>query len=119
MKPALTPHTRIISYRTYLNDLPLYLQQRQHIIVIDRWDDPGLMNHDNWRREFYLGLRDHPEARAWLRLESELPALLAGDAPFLLIVRRPELAHIQQTYPGLHQWGCFDRVYLFSNRPPQ
>lgn len=119
MKPALTPTTRIISYRNYLNDLPLYLQQRQRIIVIDRWDDPGLMDHDNWRREFYLGLRDHPETRAWLRLESELPALIASAEPFFLIVRRPELAHIQRSYPGLHLWGCFDRVYLFSNRPPQ
>lgn len=119
MKPALTPRTRIISYRTYLNDLPLYLQQRQHIIVIDRWNDPGLMEHDNWRREFYLGLRDHPQARAWLRLESELPALLAGPEPFFLIVRRAELAHVQQNYRGLHLWGSFDRVYLFSNQAPR
>lgn len=118
MRPALRDDTLIISYRNYLNDLPLYLRQRQRIIVVDRWDDPRLMDRDNWRREFYLGLRDHPEARQWLLLEEELPALIHGPRPWFLIVRRAELAHIQRHFPGLKHWGSFDRVLLFSNQPP-
>jgi hypothetical protein len=119
MRPLLAPDTRIIAYRNYLNDLPLYLQQRQHIIVIDRWHDPDLMSRDNWRREFYLGLRDHPEAAGWLRPESDLPSLLAGPSPFLLLVRRSELAHVPRHYDGRFPRGCFDRICLFSNPPPQ
>lgn len=118
MRPVVTPHTLIVSYRTYLNDLPLYLHQRQRIHVVDAWDDPRLMDRDNWRREFYLGLRDHPDARQWLRLEAEMPALVRSGRPLLLIVRYSELAHIQQRFPDLHVWDRFDRVFLLSNMPP-
>ncbi|MES2919029.1 MAG: glycosyltransferase family 39 protein [Pseudomonadota bacterium] len=118
MQPALTDDTRIISYRNYLNDLPLYLQPNQRVIVVDHWDDPRLMDRDNWRREFYLGLQEDARARGWLRLKTELPALLADPTPFFLIVRRAELAEVQQRYPGLQLWGQFDRVLLFSNQAP-
>lgn len=118
MQPALRADMPIITYRSYLNDLPLYLQQKQHLIVVDRWDDPTLMDRDNWRREFYLGLQDHPEARGWLRLERDLPRLLASDQPYFLLVRYPELAHVLPMKPDLYLWGKFDRVELFSNRPP-
>ncbi|MCD6060629.1 MAG: arnT 3, partial [Moraxellaceae bacterium] len=118
MRPHVNDATPIIGYRSYLNDLPLYLQQRQPIIVVDRWDDPALMQRDNWRREFYLGLQDQPGARAWLKLESELPALLAQPQPYFFYVRYPELAYIRARYPTLHEWGRFDRVVLLGNRPP-
>ena len=118
MRPALGADTRIISYRHYLNDLPLYLQPRQRVIVVDHWDDPRLMERDNWRREFYLGLQEDAGARAWLPLTRELPALLADPGHFFLIVRRAELAEIQQRHPGLQLWGQFDRVLLFSNQLP-
>jgi 4-amino-4-deoxy-L-arabinose transferase-like glycosyltransferase len=118
MQPALTDDMLIISYRNYLNDLPLYLEPAQRIIVVDHWDDAALATRDNWRREFWLGLQDHPEARRILKLEHELPGLLASGRDFFLIVRRSELAHIQRRFPGLQHWGGFDRVLLFSNRPP-
>lgn len=118
MRPYVHDDTPIIGYRSYLNDLPLYLRQRQHIIVVDRWDDPALMQRDNWRREFYLGLQDQPQARQWLKLESELPALLAQRRPYFFIVRYPELQQILARHRGLYSWGRFDRVVLLSNRPP-
>lgn len=118
MRPLLDDKLRIISYRTYLNDLPLYLQPRQRIIVVDDWDDARLMERDNWRREFYLGLQEDAGARAWLKSPQELGALLADPAPWFLIVRRAELAEVQRRHPGLQLWGEFDRVFLFSNQPP-
>ena len=118
LRPQLDAHTRLISYRTYLNDLPLYLQPRQPVIVLDHWDDPTLMQRDNWRREFYLGLREDGRARAWLRPPQDLEHLLAAPGPCFLIVRRSELAEVQRRHPGLHLWGEFDRVFLFGNRPP-
>lgn len=118
MRPLLDDNVRIISYRNYLNDLPLYLQPRQRIIVVDDWDDPSLMARDNWRREFYLGLREDPRAAAWLRPTQDLGRLLDAPGPWFLIVRRSELAEVQRRHPGLQSWGEFDRVFLFSNRPP-
>jgi len=76
------------------------------------------MQRDNWRREFYLGLQDQPQARQWLKLESELPALLAQRRPYFFIVRYPELQQILARHRGLYSWGRFDRVVLLSNRPP-
>jgi 4-amino-4-deoxy-L-arabinose transferase-like glycosyltransferase len=119
LRPHLDSDTPLISYRSYLNDLPLYLQQRQPVIVVDRWDDPSLMARDNWRREFYIGLQQDATARAWLKTERELPALLARREPYFLLVRYPELAHIRALRPGLHEWGRFDRVVLLSNHPPR
>lgn len=118
MRPLVDDETLIIGYRNYLNDLPLYLQQRQPVIVVDDWRNPALMARDNWRREFYIGLQQDASARRWLALEEELPSLLRSGKPFFLIVRRSELAHIQQRHPGLQLWGEFDRVFLFSNLLP-
>lgn len=119
MQQGLTADMRIISFRSYLNDLPLYLQPRQHIIVVDRWQDPALMQRDNWRREFYIGLQQDPaRARRWLRPESELPALLHDPRPYFLLVRHHEWPQVQPLAPPLYHWGTFERVYLFSNRPP-
>jgi 4-amino-4-deoxy-L-arabinose transferase-like glycosyltransferase len=118
MRPLLDADVRIISYRTYLNDLPLYLQPRQRIIVVDQWEDARLMERDNWRREFYLGLQEDQGARAWLKPTQELEALLADPAPWFLIVRRAELAEVQRRHPDLKLWGEFDRVFLFSNQAP-
>lgn len=119
LRPHLDAETPLISYRSYLNDLPLYLQQRQPVIVVDRWDDPSLMERDNWRREFYIGLQQDASARAWLKTERELPALLAQRERYFLLVRYPELAHVRALHPGLHEWGRFDRVVLLSNVPPR
>lgn len=59
----------IISYRNYYQDLPLYLhttKKFEPMTVVDNWNDPEIMKEDNWRREFYLGLQNQPEARNWL-----------------------------------------------------
>jgi hypothetical protein len=90
----------IISYRNYYQDLPLYLHQQktaqpmnfQPMMVVDNWNDPDIMKEDNWRREFYLGLQNQPDARKWLIDESAFANKLqeAGARIFVLSSYRNE-----------------------------
>jgi len=77
LQKQLQPGDMIISYRTYYQDLPMYLQTPKPLIVVDNWDDPEILNEDTWRREFYLGLNHQPEAREWLIDDSRFAELLA------------------------------------------
>ncbi|HEY9104739.1 phospholipid carrier-dependent glycosyltransferase [Chitinimonas sp.] len=96
LKPMLGPDAVLVSYRNYFQDLPLYLNRRELIRVVDDWQDPEIVKTDNWRREFYFALRDQPEAREWLLDAAAFKALLAGPRSVYVIARRDNEAELMQ-----------------------
>lgn len=53
LKTIKKPQDEIISYYKYYYDVPFYLQQT--ILVAADWQDNGIKNKDNWRRELWIG----------------------------------------------------------------
>lgn len=54
IKPLLTTNSTVVTYFDYFYDLPLYLEKK--VVVVADWQDPKLMQRDNWRRELALGI---------------------------------------------------------------
>jgi hypothetical protein len=94
----LQPGDIVVSYRNYYQDLPVYLQPSTPLIVVDDWDAPEIMAEDNWRREFFLGLRDQPEARRWLIDEARFAELLATHPHTFVLVRSRDEAYLAKRY---------------------
>jgi 4-amino-4-deoxy-L-arabinose transferase-like glycosyltransferase len=56
LKPLLEPGDQVVSYLKYYQDLPLYLNRKQPIImVINNWQNPQLAQGDNWKSNTYIG----------------------------------------------------------------
>jgi 4-amino-4-deoxy-L-arabinose transferase-like glycosyltransferase len=76
---AARPQQPVVFLHHYYFDVPLYARLRQPVVVVDRWDDPKLMQGDNWRRELVEASAFAPEAgRARLLLPE---VMQAGPCP--------------------------------------
>lgn len=56
LNAEMRPNDKLIGYGQYAQDVPIYLRLSTPLTVADDWADTGIMQKDNWRREFYLGL---------------------------------------------------------------
>lgn len=64
-KPLIKPNTTLISYGGFYEDLPIYFNRRFKIVY--HWHNPNIIDHDNWARDLYEGLKDTPtQAVHWL-----------------------------------------------------
>jgi len=92
------PEDELVIYRTYFQDLPVYLKTKHPLKIVDDWDDKSILNDDNWRREFYFGLQHQPEAREWLISEQDFSALLKKHRRVFVFASQHDLANIQKKY---------------------
>jgi len=88
----------IICYHNYFQDLPVYIQATQPLKVVEDWSNPEILKDDNWRREFYFGLQDQPEAKAWLIDESEFSAFLKNHSRVFIFARKKDVKAIEKKY---------------------
>ncbi|WP_322998541.1 glycosyltransferase family 39 protein [Castellaniella sp.] len=102
---SAAPGDRLVMFNQFAYDVPMYADWRSPIVVVTNWDDPGVLQGDDWRRELADAaafmpdhgadvlwqpsrLQDalcqpgHPTTwlMAWLDEADRLPAL-AGRAP--------------------------------------
>lgn len=73
------PGDRVIFIDEYFYDLPFYAGLRDPVAVVSGWGDPGLPQHDDWRKELFDAARFAPDHGAavlwrWSRL-SQLPCI--------------------------------------------
>ncbi len=90
---------RMVMYRTYPQDLPIYLQSREPLVFVDDWHDKRILEKDNWRREFYLGLENQPEARGWLINEKAFSALLSQPGRLFVFADIYDVPILQSRHP--------------------
>jgi 4-amino-4-deoxy-L-arabinose transferase-like glycosyltransferase len=66
LAPLLREGDVVAVFRRWFYDLPLYLDRRQPMLVVEKWDDPEIPRRDNWQRELLLGRERMPGSEAWL-----------------------------------------------------
>jgi len=88
----------IICYRNYFQDLPLYVQSVHPLKVVEDWSNPEILKDDNWRREFYFGLQDQPEAKEWLIDETDFYVFLKTHTRVFVFARKKDLGMIEKKY---------------------
>ncbi len=103
----------VITYRRYYQDLPMYLHTTAPITVVDDWTDPEIMKEDNWRREFYLGLQNQPEAREWLIDEAAFAARLQSHQRIFVLASARYEQDLLSRY-GLKLVARTDKAVLLS-----
>jgi 4-amino-4-deoxy-L-arabinose transferase-like glycosyltransferase len=47
----MEPGDRVMFLQGYYFDIPFYARLRAPVVVVDEWNNPSVMSHDNWRRE--------------------------------------------------------------------
>ncbi len=114
IKNKITPTTKIINFNQYFYDLPIYLQMKQPIIVVDDWTQhKNILAGDNWRRELYFGMQSMPEAKNWLIQPDALKDVLK-KYPSYLFARTNDKKYLLSHY-NLKVLAETDKVVLFTN----
>jgi 4-amino-4-deoxy-L-arabinose transferase-like glycosyltransferase len=99
LQPLAAAGERLVFLHAYYFDLPFYARWRGPVEVVEDWGDPALTARDNWRKELAdAGGFNPKEARALLRLPTEVPRANCGAAPLWVVGRRDLAAR----YPLLH-----------------
>ncbi|WP_179958107.1 phospholipid carrier-dependent glycosyltransferase [Chitinimonas arctica] len=112
LKPHLSEQALLISYHDYYQDLPIYLNRREPIHVVDNWRDPTLAGKDNWRREFHYALGWQPEAAAWLVGEEGFASLLRQQRPIFVVLAEPLADEVARRHGLRVLWRGSGRAIL-------
>jgi 4-amino-4-deoxy-L-arabinose transferase-like glycosyltransferase len=92
LNARLQASDQIVLYREYCQDLPMYLQGKVPLTVVEDWENRELMQKDDWHHDFDFGIRQLPASRAWFISEEQFAVHLRAG---------------QQTSPG--------KVYVLAN----
>ncbi len=85
----MTLDTRIVSYHHFYQDLPLYLGR--NISIVTDWDNPDIMQYDNWKRELIYGIKTQPKSRQWMLNEEQFWTLWNKGQPVLVFLATKHL----------------------------
>jgi 4-amino-4-deoxy-L-arabinose transferase-like glycosyltransferase len=102
---------------SYPFDLPFYARLREPVVVVDQWDDPGIAQRDNWRKELVDAGAFDPEHEAGLLITPArlAPRLCSSPVSWVLGAADSPASHsflksakVVQEDPGTTLWR-FDR----------
>lgn len=82
------PQDEIVNYYNFYQDAPIYLNQT--IKIVANWQDPNIINRDNWQRELWLGMNLQPsrpflidETQFWADWKSKKRIYVMMDEKYL------------------------------------
>lgn len=112
LKPFLHDDAIVVSYLNYYQDLPLYLNRREPIRVVENWQNPELAHNDSWRREFYYALGWRPETAKWLISEQAFGDLLRQPRPVFVVLDSDVATSIAERYHLIVLWQSKQHAIL-------
>jgi 4-amino-4-deoxy-L-arabinose transferase-like glycosyltransferase len=126
-KPYITKNTLLISYHTYYEDLPIYLNQK--LIVVYDWNNKSIQNTDNWARDFYDGLhhtKNPQKTYPWMIGTHKFDQLWAhSKKPIIIFTKKTNLSQIDKLNPKPKLLGEDKKSVVllknesFSSKPPR
>lgn len=115
LKTSLQSSDEVVSYYRYYYDLPFYLQRQ--VAVVASWQDPNIINGDNWEHELWQGSKEKSATVILLNEQSFLQQWQSN--------RRVVVVTNQQNYPRLQRlvnnklyiWIRYQNELVVSNKP--
>ncbi len=95
VQAVITPETRVITDGLYDEDLPILLNRP--IDIAYDWNNPHIMQEDNWARDFYLGARNAKTPPSHLILPSKIPLFWKTHPSVILITYPSNIPELERT----------------------
>lgn len=101
--PYLTPHSSVVCYDHYYQDLPVYLQRRVKIV--------------GWKNELGFGMR-YQNTSGWVLTKPEFWQLWDSAQPVYMVLRQTAFADLPAEHPNSHFYilASTSRNLLVSNQ---
>ncbi|MFZ3119553.1 MAG: glycosyltransferase family 39 protein, partial [Variovorax sp.] len=104
---SIASDDQVLMLDAYVYELPFYWRLTHPVMVLGDWDDPGIPQHDNWRREMSDAARFDPD-----RGRSVL--IRTGDAASVLCVARTTWLVGPRSAPQSRPWLNDPRFVLVA-----
>jgi len=108
-------HDPVVSYYHYYQDLPLYLNET--VTIVADWKAEGILNQDNWRREFIYG-QYFQSIKPILIDEDFFWKQFNGDKHIFVLLDQRSLNDFDSHAKAYFYLGKENDVVLVSNQPP-
>lgn len=83
IKENLPADALVVSYHSYYQDLPVYLQHK--VYVVYNWSDPDIQTHDNWRRELAADILYKKKRQNYLINDQEFLSLWKTKVLYIIV----------------------------------
>jgi 4-amino-4-deoxy-L-arabinose transferase-like glycosyltransferase len=107
------PNTKIIMYYTYLQDIPLYLQQP--VIVTESWGKYDINQDDDWATIFNYGIQQNPESAANYLNFKQFWSLWKSNEPILVLIKKHSYKHFKHFAKNATVLAENEKVLLVTN----
>lgn len=116
LTPIIRASDRVVSYHSYYQDLPFYLQRK--ITVVANWNDKGLITTDDSLGQLAWDKQYTPASKAWLIDEKTFwQAWHAPQRMFVLLDRADLSEFMKQAHSPVYVMGEVKYTRLVSNQP--
>jgi 4-amino-4-deoxy-L-arabinose transferase-like glycosyltransferase len=116
MLTRIKPEDQIVAYYSYFYDVPTYSGKR--VFLIADWDNPKLLQKDNWRGLFANGRLLRPETQEWLIKSDQLWSMWQQPGRIFMFVKENRYSEVEKITQGkLYHLGKDGEVMLLSNQP--
>ena len=116
LRAILPKNAIVISYRSYYQDLPVYLNQK--VYVVYNWDDPSIAENDNWRRELAEDILYKHYHQPYLISDNELTSLWKKQMLYIVVDQGKYAALAPLLTPPIYILKKYDKFMVVSNQKP-
>jgi len=114
LQTIMNPQAEVITYFKYYQDVPLYLAKR--VTVVANWQDPSIVERDNWRRELWIG-RTFQNTDDWLIDEDTFWQRFQSNQRVFVFLNVNYLDQFKLRATSYFILDTHNNIILLSNQP--